>query len=131
MIFIDTSAFLALVHRADTSHQNAVEQWEKLLEADDALITNNYVLVESIAIAQSRYGLEAVIYLQSELLQSVTIDWMDTEKHASAIEAVLLANRRNLSLVDCSSFQTMKRLGIDTVFTFDKHFREQGFNIIP
>ena len=54
MIFIDTSAFLALVHHADSNHKNAVEQWEKLLETDEALITNNYVLVESIAIAHTR-----------------------------------------------------------------------------
>lgn len=47
------------------------------------------------------------------------------------MQNVLTANRRQLSLVDCSAFETMRRLDIETVFTFDEHFREQGFNVIP
>ena len=43
----------------------------------------------------------------------------------------LAANRRKLSLVDCSAFETMLRLSIQAVFTFDKHFSEQGFDVIP
>jgi predicted nucleic acid-binding protein len=48
-----------------------------------------------------------------------------------AINTVLTANRRNLNLVDCSSFETMRRLGIKTIFTFDEHSKEQGFQVIP
>jgi predicted nucleic acid-binding protein len=48
-----------------------------------------------------------------------------------AINTVLTANRRNLNLVDCSSFETMRRLGIKTIFTIDEHSKEQGFQVIP
>jgi uncharacterized protein len=47
------------------------------------------------------------------------------------MSALLAANRRTLSLVDCSSFDIMRKFGIDTVFTFDPHFREQGFSVVP
>jgi predicted nucleic acid-binding protein len=46
-------------------------------------------------------------------------------------EQLLTADRRQLSLVDCSSFETMRRLGIKKVFSFDEHFREQDFEVIP
>jgi len=39
----------------------------------------------------------------------------------------LTAARRQLSLVDCISFEVMRRRGIKTAFTFDDHFAEQGF----
>jgi predicted nucleic acid-binding protein len=48
-----------------------------------------------------------------------------------ALENLLSINRRQLSFVDCTAFQTMRRLGIETAFTFDSHFREEGFNTIP
>jgi predicted nucleic acid-binding protein len=48
----------------------------------------------------------------------------------SAISALLAAGRRKLSLVDCTSFEIMRSLGIKTVFAFDSHFVEQGFKII-
>jgi predicted nucleic acid-binding protein len=45
--------------------------------------------------------------------------------------ALLAANRRLLSLVDCTSFQTMRLRGISRVFTFDHHFKEYGFEVQP
>lgn len=44
---------------------------------------------------------------------------------------MLAANRRNLSLVDCVSFEVMRDLGVKDVFAFDPHFREHGFTCIP
>jgi predicted nucleic acid-binding protein len=43
---------------------------------------------------------------------------------------LLVANRRDLSLVDCTSFEVMRRNGLEVVFTFDPHFHEQGFQVI-
>jgi predicted nucleic acid-binding protein len=34
---------------------------------------------------------------------------------------------RDLSLVDCVSFEIMRDLGIATTFSFDDHFAQQGF----
>ena len=132
MIFVDTSAFLAVLDKNDINHALALRCWKNLLqEVHPPLSTNNYVIVESIAIIQKRLGLQAVRDLQTEVLPFVQIEWIDENQHTLVIETVLATNRRKLSLVDCSAFQTMNNLGIDTVFTFDDHFREQGFNVIP
>jgi predicted nucleic acid-binding protein len=68
---------------------------------------------------------------QTKILALLQIEWVDEAQHISAIETVLQANRRKLSLIDCSAFQTINSLGINTVFTFDPHFAERGFNVIP
>jgi predicted nucleic acid-binding protein len=127
---VDTAALLAIVDTKDAHHETAKEFWgQQVLIAN--FRSNNYVIVESIALIQNRLGLEAVRILVDQLLPVIEVDWLEAEQHELAIQSVLVANRRNLSLVDCSSFETMRRLGIKTVFTFDEHFREQGFNVIP
>jgi predicted nucleic acid-binding protein len=131
VIFVDTSALYALASKKDASHRLAVDTWEDLTEQGEQLLINNYVHVESIALLQNRLGLESVNYLQSEIVPFLSIKWVDEEQHAEAIQNVLSADRRDLSLVDCASFGTMYRLDIDTIFTFDAHFSEQGFNMIP
>ena len=39
----------------------------------------------------------------------------------------MAASRRKLSLVDCVSFEVMRRGKLHQVFGFDPHFEEQGF----
>lgn len=130
-VFIDTSALYALVGTKDVDNPRAVAIWNSLTRSDNTLITSNYVLVECFALVQNRLGLEFVGHLQHEVVPSIEIVWADEEQHKIAIQSVLSTNRRNLSLVDCVSFETMRRLGVETVFTFDSHFREQGFTVIP
>jgi len=131
MIFIDSSAFLAIVQVDDINHLLAKQQWIDLLKSNETLQTNNYVVVESIAIIQKRSGLNVVRKLQNNILGLVIINWVDKDHHTQALESVFETNRRKLSLVDCTAFQTMRQLGIETVFTFDSHFHEEGFTIIP
>lgn len=131
MIFIDTSAFLALLDMNDIYHERATKKWIALLEEGRECVTSNYVLLESIAITQKRLGLEAVQELSNNILEHIHVDWVDEAQHVQALESVLSTNRRKLSFVDCTAFQTMRRLGIETTFTFDSHFREEGYDVIP
>jgi predicted nucleic acid-binding protein len=131
MIYVDTSAFLALTDSSDQYNGQALSTWRALLENNETLVCNNYVLVESIALIQRRAGLEAVQVLQSQIAPFLEIEWIEREFHDSTVNLLLITNRRKLSFVDLSSFSTMRQMGIQTAFTFDEHFREQGFRVIP
>lgn len=131
MIFVDTSAFLAMLASADLNHLRAMQGWQSLLEENQALITNSYVLVESIVIIQKRLGLSKVHDYQDKIVPLLSVEWIDEIQHKAAVQRMLSADRRQLSLVDCSGFETMRRLKIEKAFAFDDHFREQGFEVIP
>jgi len=62
---------------------------------------------------------------------ALEIEWIAEEAHLRGVEAALIAARRGLSVVDCVSFRSMRRRDAAKVFTFDKHFREKGFAVIP
>ncbi|MGZ9223462.1 MAG: type II toxin-antitoxin system VapC family toxin [Anaerolineales bacterium] len=130
-IFIDTSALYAFISDDDRNHELSRKIWESLLTGEDKLLTNSYVLVESITLIQQRLGMKYVRTFLPQFTPILHVDWLGRDQHSHAVEQLLTANRRQLSLVDCSSFETMRRLGIDKVFTFDEHFREQGFEVIP
>jgi predicted nucleic acid-binding protein len=131
MILIDTSAFLALLDMKDIYHERATQKWITLLREGQECITNNYIVLESIAVIQKRLGLEAIQELTENILEHLQIIWVDEAQHRQALETVIFINRRQLSLVDCTAFQTMRHLRIETAFTFDSHFRDEGFNVIP
>jgi predicted nucleic acid-binding protein len=130
-IFVDTSAFYALLDRADTNHKKANAVWIGMLNGEDTLVTSNYVLVESFALLQSRHGIEAVRVFQEDILPLINVQFVDPEIHRPSVAGLMAASKRNLSLVDCVSFEVMRASGIKAVFTFDPHFKEQGFTVIP
>ena len=133
MIFVDTSAFYAVLDRDDDRHADARDTWTGLVSGADnsVLLTSNYVLLESFALVQARLGMEALRVFNDDLLPVVRFCWITAEDHMTATHALLTAGRRGLSLVDCASFQLMRRLGANKAFAFDRHFAEQGFEVLP
>jgi len=130
-VFVDTSAFFAVLDADDENHDAARQMWEDLLTQEVVLVCSNYVLVETLALVQRRLGIPAVRVFQEDIMPVLNVEWVDESLHQVGIASVLAAARRRLSLVDCVSFEIMRRLGIKTAFVFDHHFEEQGFECLP
>ena len=130
-VFVDTSAFYAVLDADDLLHPPGRSAWAGLLEEREALHTTSYVLVETMALLQRRIGLAGVRTFVADVLPVIQVTWVDEGIHRSAQHALLVASRRDLSLVDCVSFEAMRRLGLVAAFSFDNHFSEQGFKLLP
>ena len=130
-IFIDTSGFIAMLDADDAFHAMAAKTWIDILTSQETLVTTNYVLLETCALVQHRLGMQAVKLFQEDVAPVLSVHWIDQAMHYAANSIMLSTGRKKLSLVDCTSFAVMRLLGITTVFTFDKHFKEQEFNCIP
>jgi predicted nucleic acid-binding protein len=129
--FVDTSAFLAVLDADDGQHTRASRVWSDLISREEDLLTTSYVLVETFALAQARLGLSATRLLNDDVVPVLRVTWVDEALHRAAATALLTAQRRDLSLVDCVSFEAMRRAGVERAFAFDRHFRQQGFALIP
>lgn len=129
--FVDTSALYALLNAQDPNHQAAAQAWSGLHERHETLTTSNYVLVETIALIQRRLGVQAVRDFQASFAPLFVVVWADAPLHERAMAAVLAIGSRDLSLVDCMSFEVMRETGIEAAFAFDDHFTRQGFRRIP
>jgi len=129
--FIDTSALYSLMDTDDECHAVSVAVWNQLRAAASRFITTNYVIVETFTLLQRRSGIAAAKAFAEDIAPLLEIEWINNEIHDAALIAVLAANRRELSLVDCVSFAVMHRRGLRQVFTLDAHFRDHGFECLP
>ena len=130
-VFVDTSAFYAVMDADDEQHPPARAVWIDLLEKVHRLHTTSYVLVETVALLQSRLGMECVRVFSADIQPLLEVYWVDEGTHRSAHHALLVAGRRDLSLVDCVSFEALRRLHLTEAFCFDAHFAEQGVHVLP
>jgi predicted nucleic acid-binding protein len=129
-IIVDTSAFVAVLDQSDKNHKIAASYWENIIKSDAVLLCHNYILVETSALILRRFGMEAVRVYEQDIIPILRIFWVTEEVHSAAVSAHLMATRRTLSLVDCVSFEVMRRTGVRKAFAFDRHFRDYGYEIM-
>ncbi len=132
MIFVDTSAFLAIENRRDSYHAKALRFRDTCLKTAETLITSDYVLNESYTIIRLRAG-HAVAVQFGEALRSsrlLRIEHVTPEITEEAWRIFKAFADHDFSFTDCTSFVLMERLRISTAFTFDSHFREYGQFIV-
>ena len=130
-IFVDTSALIAFLDADQPRHAEVIDTWDRAIADGKALFTSNYVLVESFALVQRRLGLEALRALADVLVPMLRVLWVDEELHAAAVASLFTAGRRKLSLVDCTSFELMRRRGLTEALALDDDFARQGFRRLP
>jgi len=130
-VFADTSALYALMVRSELGHDEVAAAFREILEADRRVATSNYVLVETTALLQRRIGLAAVRDLTTRIMPLLEVHWVSEPLHRHALDRLVRSDRRDLSLVDCTSFAIMEREGIRDALALDTDFVHAGFRIIP
>ena len=126
-VFIDTSAFLAALDKGDKFHSEAAKKWSALASGKIELWTTDYVRLESWSLIQRQLGAEAVMAFQDDWLPLCKIHEVGRDGFERAAAQWRIAQRRNLSLVDLTSFDAMRQLAIRTALAFDEHFQEMGY----
>ena len=128
VIFLDTSFVYALADEGDPNHERAKELFRQALESDEDLLTHNYILVESVALLQSRLRLDQALRFLRES-EDFHIHWVTPQDHRQGVNLLKERGRRGLSLVDCVSFVVMRRHRVREALAFDPDFEREGFKL--
>ncbi|MCK4338193.1 MAG: PIN domain-containing protein [Candidatus Aminicenantes bacterium] len=128
-IFADTSGLYALLVRNDYMYVRAKLNFEYFAENKVNLMTSSFVLVETMALLQRRIGMEPVRDFTTKILPLLDIIWIDQDWYSLGVQRLLTRGERDVSLVDCLSFEIMEARDITHAFTFDRHFEDNGFTI--
>jgi uncharacterized protein len=131
-IFVDTSAWLALVNKSDAAHQKARKVRDTLLKDHIEFVVTNYVMVEiANALCKAPHRETAVKLINFiEMTENIQIVEIDKEIYKEVWRVYSTYMDKEWSLTDCTSFEVMKERGITKAFTTDKHFEQAGFDIL-
>jgi len=130
-LLVDTSALLALVLRNDQNHAAAARFVRQSPKA--RFVMTELVLAETVTRLRARAGATRAVGVATELLRSerYQLVFLDQAALAEALEHMARFDDKRLSLADCASFATMRRLGLPAAFSFDRDFRDCGFATVP
>lgn len=133
-LFVDTSAFIALLWRGDRWHKDAASFYRNITGRPK--ITSNLVVAETYG--RLRYGASydfAVRFLrglrEAQDQGSISLVRSDEALEQKAEKLLAQFQDQDISYVDAVSFAIIRDLLINDVFCFDKHFYLLGCNVLP
>lgn len=131
-IFIDTSAFVALLDEKDRDHRQAVIKAAQILENGWQAVTSDDVIDESYTMILKHAGYKGTVAFDEKLITGAwKVEWINQARFIDAQAVFRRYNRdKSWSFTDCTSYVVMKELKIKTAFTFDEHFKQMGFGLL-
>ena len=130
-LLADTSALLALTMTKDQYHREATEFLQQNQKV--RLVLTDLILAEVITLVRARSDAAKAAGLADLLLHSrrYEVVFVDIGLMEGALKQMTKFSDKRLSLTDCASFETMRLFGIEGAFSFDQHFLECGFEMVP
>ena len=129
-VFIDSAAWIALLHNADSLHKQTVGIYRKLVADGCHFLTTSFVLVEVANALSSKSRRHLAIELEQRVHSSAICEfvWIDQDLYERSWSLFRERLDKNWSLVDCSSFVIMQSRQISNALTADHHFEQAGFS---
>jgi uncharacterized protein len=131
-IFVDTAAWLALEVTNDQYYE-AAQAFGRGQGREYRWVTTNWVLWEAVTGLVHKATHAAAVRFGERLRASGRLDIVTVgETHEEAAWRLFKRySDKDMGFIDCTSFAVMQSLGIQAAFTFDTHFRQAGFTVLP
>jgi uncharacterized protein len=132
-LLVDTSGWMACADGADPAHLRCRAARDAALEADQTLITTDFIIDETLTLIRLRLGLDAVAAWWQQIDGTVRLRWerVDSDRFERARQLLFQVRDKDLSFTDCTSITIMRELKLTQVITTDRHFHQMGFQVLP
>lgn len=133
LVLADTSYLVALEASDDQNHQTAQRHWGRFTKSFTPLLTTSYIFSELVTFFNNRGQHAKAAEIGGKLLASAGVQLVHIDEilFFEAWQFFLKHRDKTYSLPDCVSFCVMKHFGIESALTFDRHFAQAGFRMLP
>lgn len=133
-LFVDTSAFVAMVDRRDRNHGASKRLLRRVAKRRRTLVTSTDVFDEVVTLLRMRLDHATAVGVGEKLRASQWCRLIEVgqDTRAAAWELFVRYDDQTFSFTDCTSFALMTSMGLEEAFTFDRRdFSAVGFVAVP
>lgn len=130
-VFVDSSAFFALINSKDSHHDEAMALMDRLARQGDELLTSNFIVAETHALLLNKVGRDiAARFLARMVSSEVRVIRVTEGDERRAREIIFRYTDQTPSFTDATSFAIVERQHLHEVATFDDDFSTFGFAVV-
>ena len=124
-VFIDADAFVALYYPKDPHYAKALSISNAIKDMDG--YTSYFVLGEAATVISKYTSLQnASVFIEIVLVSELTIFSPDHSLFVKGKEVFERQTSKNFRFSDAVNIALIKEHGIDAVFSFDNHYKQNG-----
>lgn len=131
MILVNADAYLALNVEKDAHHKQAINLLGQLRDVAEDLVTT-WDVVDEVAtkLAYFTTKKKANEFLGLILDSDTRIEFMDRGRARLTEKLFAKQSSKKVSLTDCANMVMASELGIRKIFSFDRHYVRNGFELL-
>lgn len=132
-LLLDTSFVIALEMARDNQHKAAAKYWQSYVQNPQPLVTTDWVFTEIVTFFNARGLHTKAVEVGERLLQSQLVEIVHITPELRSLAWTFFKRHgdKQYSLADCASFVLMSKRRISRALTFDDHFAQAGFTVVP
>ncbi len=132
-LFVDTSAWFALIDKSDQNHKRARNFLNQLREVPVLFHLTDYIVDETTTLLRVKISHRQAVAFLDYLNASphVIRTHVSPDMLAAAEDLFRRYQDKQWSYTDCVSFAYMDNEGVQEAFSFDGNFREYGKQVHP
>ena len=136
IVFVDSSAWIAILDERNANYSSAREYFEKLLELSTRLVTNSLVIDDTLLFLKQNYSNEFAknfldIIDESAMSINLRVDWLSRRVRRNTLNNFLKSSNKNLQTRHFYIHETLKRKKVDIVFSYDQSLKYFDFPVMP
>lgn len=125
-VFVDASAWIALIYEKDGNHEKAKEIYQEELKRNSLFFISNWSSYEALSFLKDRAGIDKARNLQHIISDKNIISRIrvDPNIEREALNIFWSYEDKNWGIVDITSLLIIQQCRCNFAFAFDHHFEE-------
>lgn len=131
MIFVDADALIGLRVKED-AHYNAAKQILNDLEDQGEALATSWQVINEVATKLAYFDKKknALDFLEWLFKSDVEVVYVDSRLAKKTVKKFKDQKSKRVSLTDCTNMVIAEEMGIKQIFSFDKHYKQNGFELL-
>ncbi len=130
-VFVDTDAIVALVQISDSNHGKALKLQKLVDKYKIKIYTSDFVIGETVTVISQKSNIDLASKIGKEMLSGgMELFCVSRSEMKLALEKFSQQVSKNSRFTDMVNMVLMDRLKIDTIFSFDKHYTQNGYKLL-
>lgn len=131
MVLIDSDALIGLRVSRDAHNREAIKILKVLKEMGESLVTS-WQVVDETATKLSYFTThkKANEFLDWVFKTNIKVVYVDDQLARKAVKKFKKQTSKRVSLTDCTNMVIAEEMGVKQIFSFDKHYEQNGLELL-